>query len=53
MSGPGKQVKTTKKPKIPTELKAAAERDIRDGFFKDEDEYLANLSPQMKAKYGI
>jgi hypothetical protein len=53
MSTGGAPPKRTKNAKMPRELKEAAERDIRDGFFKDEKEYLAELSPQMKAKYGV
>ena len=54
MSGPGKVTPSNKKTaKIPTALKAAAQRDIQDGIFKDEAEYLANLSPNIKEKYGI
>lgn len=54
MSGAGKQTPTnTKKAKMPAALKEAASRDIRDGFFKDEAEYLANQSPAIKEKYGI
>jgi hypothetical protein len=54
MSGSGKITPSNKKTaKIPAALKAAAQRDISDGIFKDEAEYLANLSPNIKEKYGI
>lgn len=53
MVGQGKPPTRTKATKMPGELKKAAERDIRDGFFKDEAEYLAALSPAMKERYGI
>ena len=53
MSSGSKPQKRTKTAKMPSELKAAAARDIADGFFKDEAEYLAELSPAMKAKYGV
>jgi len=53
MVGQGKPPTRTKATKMPDELKKAAERDIADGFFKDEAEYLAQLTPAMKEKYGI
>jgi len=53
MSGSGGQSKQQKKSKIPTELKDAAARDISDGIFKDEADYLANMPSSLKEKYGI
>jgi len=38
---------------LPAALKAAYERDKKDGFFKNEAEYIANLGPEVKAKYGL
>ena len=48
----GKRVKT-KTPKLPQEFKAAFERDRAAGLFKDEAEYIANLSPQIRKQYSI
>ena len=53
MVGQGKIPVRTKTAKIPAELKAAADRDIADGIFKDEAEYMAQLSPDVKERYGI
>ena len=51
--GKGKTGESQTKGKLPDNLKAAAKRDIEEGIFKDEKEYMDNLSPQVKEKYGI
>jgi hypothetical protein len=38
---------------LPEALKAAADRDIKSGLFKDEAEYMNELSPQVKERYGL
>lgn len=48
----GKGTKSTKS-KLPPQFRNAAERDIAAGVFKDEADYIANLEPHIKAKYGI
>ena len=53
MAGQGKAPVRTKVTKMPAELKAAAQRDIADGYFKDEADYLAQLPLSIKEKYGI
>lgn len=40
-------------PKLPAAFKKAAERDIASGVFKDEADYIANLSPHIRSQYGI
>lgn len=49
----GRPSKTVKIPKLPAEFKKAAARDIAKGLFKNEADYIANLSPNIRAKYGI
>ncbi len=46
---PGRETK----PKLPPQFKAAAKRDIDKGLFKDEADYIANMDPSIRAKYGI
>ncbi len=53
MAGAGKKLKRSKKKELPKEFKAAAKRDIDSGLFKDEADYMENLSPQVKANYGL
>uniref|UniRef100_A0A6H1ZRA3 Uncharacterized protein n=1 Tax=viral metagenome TaxID=1070528 RepID=A0A6H1ZRA3_9ZZZZ len=48
--GKGPKVQT---PKLPDAFKTAARRDIAKGIFKDEADYIANLSPNIREKYGI
>jgi len=38
---------------LPAAFKAAAERDIAKGLFKDEADYINNLSSGIREKYGI
>jgi hypothetical protein len=53
MSPPGSPKPREKKTKMPQEFKAAAQRDIAAGLFKDEQDYLDNLSQDVKARYGL
>lgn len=53
MSTGGRRVARKTKVTLPPEFKAAAERDIASGVFKDEADYIANLSPAIQAKYGM
>jgi len=50
--GKGKKIEESKG-RLPTEMKEAAKRDIEAGVFKDEADYIANLSPQLKVTYGL
>lgn len=38
---------------LPPQFKAAMERDIRDGIFKDETEYRKSLHPAVRKQFGI
>ena len=49
----GRRQPSDKKPKLPAQFKKAYERDKKKGFFKDEQDYINNLSPAIRAKYGI
>lgn len=53
MIGSGKQTKLTKQPTLPAQFKKQAAKDIAKGVFKNEDEYIAALSPNIRAKYDI
>ncbi len=53
VSGSGRRQGRTSTPKLPEAFKKAAERDIAAGHFKDEADYIANLSPDIRAKYGM
>ena len=53
MSGGGRSTPRKSKTKLPLEFKEAASRDIAKGLFKDEQEYMDNMTPAIKAKYGI
>lgn len=53
MSGGGKPQPRVKAIELPADLKAAAARDIGDGIFKDEADYIKNLSPATRARYGL
>ncbi len=53
MSGGGKSAPRKKQRALPPELKAAAQRDIADGLYKDEAEYINELSPSIREKYEI
>lgn len=41
------------KVKLPKEFEAACERDIAKGVFKDRDEFIAKLSPEIRQRYGM
>jgi len=53
MSGSGKPQPRQKKKELPSHMKAAAARDIADGLFKDEAEYIDNLTPDVRARNGL
>lgn len=41
------------KGKLPEEFKKRAEKDIAEGLFKDEAEWVASLSPQIRKQLGV
>jgi len=49
----GKHVRPGAKPKLPPRFKEAYERDKAKGLFKNEQEYIDCLSPQVREQYGI
>lgn len=50
----GKQYKRSgKEPKLPDEFKNACARDIASGLFKNEKEWIDNLSPKVRGQLGI
>lgn len=49
----GKGTRNTKSKIDKTPFKAAAARDIAAGVFKDEAEYIAHLSPEIRARYEL
>ena len=49
----GRQQRKQTGQKLPERFKEAAKRDIAKGVFKDEKDYIANLSPQIREQYGI
>ncbi len=49
----GKRQPNKKAIKLPAQFKAAFERDKMKGLFKDEQDYINNLSPAIRQKYGI
>ena len=49
----GRPNRQTKTPKLPPEFKKAYERDKSKGLFANEAEYIAALSPHVRAKYDI
>ena len=49
----GKRVEPKKKAKLPDIFRKAYERDKKKGLFKDEQDYINNLSPEIRAKYGL
>jgi len=53
LSDGGRATRQTKTPKLPPEFKKSCERDIAKGLFKNEAEYIAALSPAIRAKYEI
>lgn len=53
MTGGGQQRRATPKVKLAPEFKKAFERDKAKGLFKDEADYINNLSPHIRAKYGM
>ena len=53
LSDGGRQTRLTKTPKLPPEFKKACDRDIAKGLFKNQAEFIAALSPAIRAKYDI
>ena len=53
LTGGKKTPKEDKKPKLPPDLQAACDRDIAAGVFKDEADYIANLSHQIRTAHGL
>lgn len=53
MTGGGRRTARTKTSMLPPAFKEAAKRDIAKGFFKDEKDYIAALSPAIRQQYGI
>ena len=53
MTTGGRRVPAGKKPKLPPEFKAACERDIAKGLFKDEKEFIDNLDPRIRKAHGF
>jgi len=53
MSRGGKQAPRKKEAKLPAAFKTQAAKDIANGIFKDEADYIANLSPSIREKHGI
>jgi len=53
MTGSGKPQPRQKKKELPSHMKAAAQRDIADGIFKDEAEYIDSLTPDIRARHGL
>jgi len=49
----GKKTKTAKKPVLPPQFKDACERDIEAGLFKDEQDWIANLAPNVRKAHGL
>ena len=49
----GKKTKTSKKLVLPPQFKDACERDIEEGLFKDEQEWIANLAPNVRKAHGL
>lgn len=50
----GKQYKRSgKEPKLPEDFKNACARDIASGLFKNEKEWIDNLSPKVRGQLGI
>jgi len=52
MINPG-MPRRSKKAKLPAHMKEAAARDIEQGLFKDEAEWIEHLSPKAKEQYGL
>lgn len=54
LSGGGRQdTKRDKVVKLPPQFEAQCKRDISDGLYKNRDEWIAALSPKVKAHLGI
>lgn len=53
MTSAGKRPPEPKKPKVPAQFKKAMERDISQGLYKDEADWISGLSPQIRARHGL
>lgn len=53
MASGGMRRQETKAPKLPDALRTAYERDKKDGFAKDEKQWIGNLSTETRRKYGL
>ena len=53
IQGSGKRVVQGKKPKLAPEFKKVCERGIADGTFNDEQDFINNLAPNIREKYGM
>jgi hypothetical protein len=53
LKGGKKEEKKEAKSMLPANLKAAADRDIKAGVFKDEADFIANMSPQLRQAHGL
>lgn len=51
--GGGKRQKETKAAELPANFKKAMERDIKAKVYKDEAEWIANLSPSIRKELGV
>jgi len=54
MVGGGRRSQSTKKSKLPSVFKSACAKDIKDGLYTDEADWMKNgLTPKLRKKYGI
>ena len=53
IQGDGARTPQQKKTKLAPEFKKACERGIADGTFTDEQDYINNLAPNIREKYGM
>jgi Arc/MetJ-type ribon-helix-helix transcriptional regulator len=51
--GGGMRKPTKKKAELPPQLKAAAQRDIADGLYANEAEYIKALHPKVREQFNI
>uniref|UniRef100_A0A6H1Z5P5 Capsid assembly protein n=1 Tax=viral metagenome TaxID=1070528 RepID=A0A6H1Z5P5_9ZZZZ len=53
LTGGGRQLGRQKVAKLPPEFQRAMERDIRDGIFKDQADYIKSLNPKVRERIGL
>ena len=53
LQGDGARTPTQKKTKLAPEFKKACDRGIADGTFKGEQDFINNLDPNIREKYGM